>query len=164
MQYNMTCIRLPHSEISGSKLVLSYPKLIAEFYVLHRLQMSRHPLSVPLCTFLCIDLTSNWCSITNRMIHNESMPPILISYVVIKLLIDKFRRKKYWRNRNYLVVVCFSRTDFLAIYHTMLRGSYLICIRFLLNFNWTVLILSHFRRRCKTFFEKSFKITHFFAF
>ena len=34
---------LPHSEISGSKLVDSSPKLIAVFRVLHRLLMPRHP-------------------------------------------------------------------------------------------------------------------------
>ena len=34
---------LPHSEISGSKLVDSSPKLIAVFRVLHSLLMPRHP-------------------------------------------------------------------------------------------------------------------------
>ena len=34
---------MPHSEISGSKLVDSSPKLIAVFRVLHRLLMPRHP-------------------------------------------------------------------------------------------------------------------------
>ena len=32
----------PHSEISGSKLICSYPKLIAACRVLHRLLMPRH--------------------------------------------------------------------------------------------------------------------------
>ena len=35
--------RLPHSEISGSKLVVSSPKLIADYYVLHRPREPRHP-------------------------------------------------------------------------------------------------------------------------
>ena len=34
---------LPHSEIHGSKLILSSPWLIAEYYVLHRLLLPRHP-------------------------------------------------------------------------------------------------------------------------
>ena len=34
---------LPHSEISGSKLVVSSPKLIADFHVLHRPREPRHP-------------------------------------------------------------------------------------------------------------------------
>ena len=33
----------PHSEISGSQLIDSSPKLIAVYYVLHRLPTPRHP-------------------------------------------------------------------------------------------------------------------------
>ncbi len=33
----------PHSEIFGSKLIRSSPKLIAAYYVLHRLLVPRHP-------------------------------------------------------------------------------------------------------------------------
>ena len=33
---------LPHSEIHGSKLILSSPWLIAEYHVLHRLLLPRH--------------------------------------------------------------------------------------------------------------------------
>lgn len=39
----MTLAGFPHSEISGSKLVGSSPKLIAVFHVLHRYCVSRHP-------------------------------------------------------------------------------------------------------------------------
>ena len=60
MQHDMTRAGLPHSEIPGSILVLRSPRLIAEFYVLHRYWLSRHPLSVPLCTFLCIDWIGSW--------------------------------------------------------------------------------------------------------
>ena len=35
----------PHSEISGSKLVSSSPKLIAACHVFHRLSIPRHPLN-----------------------------------------------------------------------------------------------------------------------
>ena len=34
---------LPHSEIRGSKLVRSSPRLIAAYHVLHRLRVPRHP-------------------------------------------------------------------------------------------------------------------------
>lgn len=34
---------LPHSEIRGSKLILSSSRLIAEYHVLHRLLLPRHP-------------------------------------------------------------------------------------------------------------------------
>ena len=39
----MTPAGFPHSEISGSKLVCSSPKLIAAYRVLHRLLTPRHP-------------------------------------------------------------------------------------------------------------------------
>ena len=34
---------LPHSEIRGSKPILGSPRLIAEYHVLHRLLLPRHP-------------------------------------------------------------------------------------------------------------------------
>lgn len=34
---------LPHSEIVGSKVILTSPTLIAEYHVLHRLLLPRHP-------------------------------------------------------------------------------------------------------------------------
>ena len=34
---------LPHSEIAGSKVVSTYPTLIAGNHVLHRLPVPRHP-------------------------------------------------------------------------------------------------------------------------
>ena len=37
-------VGFPHSEILGSKLVRSSPRLIAAYYVLHRLHAPRHPL------------------------------------------------------------------------------------------------------------------------
>ncbi len=33
----------PHSEIFGSKFVANSPKLIADYHVLHRLSLPRHP-------------------------------------------------------------------------------------------------------------------------
>ncbi len=37
------CIELPHSEIPGSMVICTYPKLIAAYHVLHRLPEPRHP-------------------------------------------------------------------------------------------------------------------------
>ena len=50
-QRHIECLRnnmklsggLPHSEIHGSKLILSSPWLIAEYHVFHRLLLPRHP-------------------------------------------------------------------------------------------------------------------------
>ena len=36
-------VGLPHSEMSGSKVVCTYPSLIAAYHVLHRLPEPRHP-------------------------------------------------------------------------------------------------------------------------
>ena len=38
-------VGFPHSEILGSKLIRSSPRLIAAYYVLHRLHTPRHPLN-----------------------------------------------------------------------------------------------------------------------
>ena len=35
--------RLSHSEIFGSRVICTYPKLIAAYHVLHRLREPRHP-------------------------------------------------------------------------------------------------------------------------
>ena len=43
-RWRITTIRLPHSEISGSKRTCRSPKLIAAYHVLHRLLAPRHPL------------------------------------------------------------------------------------------------------------------------
>ena len=42
IQCMIPCGGFPHSEISGSKLICSSPKLIAAYHVLHRLLMPRH--------------------------------------------------------------------------------------------------------------------------
>ena len=39
----MTCTRLTNSEIPGSKVVCTSPRLIAAYHVLHRLLVPRHP-------------------------------------------------------------------------------------------------------------------------
>ena len=42
LMINLLLIGLPHSEISGSKVICTYPKLIAACHVLHRLREPRH--------------------------------------------------------------------------------------------------------------------------
>ena len=56
--------RLSHSEILGSRVICTYPKLIAAYHVLHRLRVPRHPpyaLSYFLYDCICyqFNLTSN---------------------------------------------------------------------------------------------------------
>ena len=40
---NTKSVGLPHSDIFGSMLILSSPKLFAEYHVLLRLSLPRHP-------------------------------------------------------------------------------------------------------------------------
>ncbi len=42
VQYRIPCGGFPHSDISGSMLICSSPKLFAAYHVLHRLLMPRH--------------------------------------------------------------------------------------------------------------------------
>ena len=58
--------RLSHSEISGSKVICTYPKLIAAYHVLHRLREPRHP-PYALSYFLydCICYQFNWQRISS---------------------------------------------------------------------------------------------------
>ena len=50
---------LSHSEISGSKVICTYPELIAAYHVLHRLREPRHP-PCALAYFLSNVLFSYW--------------------------------------------------------------------------------------------------------
>ena len=72
IHHRIPCGGFPHSEISGSKLICSSPKLIAAYHVLHRLLMPRHS---PCALFsltnkafalqvLTIKKSPNWFSIT----------------------------------------------------------------------------------------------------
>ncbi len=54
----MTPAGFPHSDISGSKVACTSPKLIAAYHVLHRLLTPRHPpsalnslIEIPWCSF-----------------------------------------------------------------------------------------------------------------
>ena len=50
---------LPHSEIFGSKVICTYPKLIAACHVLHRLWKPRHP-PCALSNFFLIIYVANY--------------------------------------------------------------------------------------------------------
>ena len=97
-QQAMNCLRnhdelsggFPHSEIHGSKLILSSPWLIAEYHVLHRLLLPRHPPNALIALDLirkkkdphhCSVLRGTWrpreassvkaCIIYSRLPHSE---------------------------------------------------------------------------------------------
>ena len=63
----MTPAGFPHSEISGSKVVCTSPKLIAAYHVLHRLLTPRHPPDA------LSSLTEQQCSIA-RLFQDPKVP------------------------------------------------------------------------------------------
>src|ERR1700709_1884425 len=61
-------VGFPHSEIPGSKLIRSSPRLIAAYYVLHRLHAPRHPLDA----LKTLDRSHYRCPLTNRPLLKRS--------------------------------------------------------------------------------------------
>ena len=72
----ITPVRLPHSEINGSKRICRYPLLIAACYVLHRLLAPRHPLCA-LCSLInLIQLSLEIFMITETLRPRQKSRPI----------------------------------------------------------------------------------------
>ena len=71
IQYTLPCGGFPHSDISGSQLICSSPKLFAAYHVLHRLLMPRHsPCALLRLTFVGGSLRllgSNFKSWSNKI-------------------------------------------------------------------------------------------------
>lgn len=59
-------VRLPHSEISGSKCICHSPKLIAAYHVLHRLLAPRHSLCALKSLIPCLKSATRTCWIMDR--------------------------------------------------------------------------------------------------
>ena len=82
IQYMIPFGGFPHSEISGSKLICSSPKLIAAYHVLHRLLMPRHsPCALCSLTYLVKIFQSFAFNITKNISW-------LTSQYVLKLYIN----------------------------------------------------------------------------
>ena len=64
IQCRIPCGGFPHSEISGSTLICSSPKLIAAYHVLHRLLMPRH----------------SPCALRNLTVCRNSSFPLSVNY------------------------------------------------------------------------------------
>ena len=63
----------PHSEIPGSKLILSSPGLIAEYHVLHRLLLPRHPPNALIALDL-IRKKTNWSPSGQKQVSLFPLP------------------------------------------------------------------------------------------
>ena len=80
----------PHSEISGSKLMCSSPKLIAAYHVLHRLLMPRHsPCALLRLTFLIAWFSNYASSIKEVLLANCNYPKIIL-YCCLLIISSSF--------------------------------------------------------------------------
>ena len=97
---------LSHSEISGSKVICTYPELIAAYHVLHRLREPRHP-PCALAYFLSNVLFSYWywhwnCFLLS-ILHTRTRTVWYILLALTKILLfvhhvkDRFSFQRWWR-------------------------------------------------------------------
>ena len=73
----------PHSDISGSMLICSSPKLFAAYHVLHRLLMPRHsPCALSSLIFFkinYIEKSNNWFSFISRIMQAHKSRSLLLT-------------------------------------------------------------------------------------
>ncbi len=72
------CAGLPHSEILGSKVICTTPKLIAAYHVLHRLPEPRHPPFALICFFYFFART--WFPHVAMCCSNTQYMPLIMNY------------------------------------------------------------------------------------
>ena len=97
---------LSHSEIFGSKVICTCPKLIAAYHVLHRLREPRHP-PCALAYFLSNVLFSYWYWYWNcfllSILHTRTRTVWYILLALTKILLfvhhvkDRFSFQRWWR-------------------------------------------------------------------
>ena len=94
---------LPHSEIRGSKPILGSPRLIAEYHVLHRLLLPRHPPNALIALDL-IRKKTNWSPSGQKQVHIPALPCGRTSVSVLDLdnVTDRIRgsRRPLTRGRH----------------------------------------------------------------
>ena len=101
----MNSSEFPHSEISGSMLICSSPKLIAAYHVFHRLPVPRHsPCALVRLTIQTI-LFREWL-----VFPLDSLLPTKI-IVTLPFEIEIFLKRTYY-NLCFAVIIQFSRYVF----------------------------------------------------
>ena len=109
----------PHSEISGSMLICSSPKLIAAYHVFHRLPVPRHsPCALVRLTFQ----TFSW----NIWYPLDSLLPTKI-IVTLPFEIAIFLKRTYY-NLCFAVIIQFSRYVFECPFQGPQNRKYLLCL------------------------------------
>ena len=95
----------PHSEISGSMLICSSPKLIAAYHVFHRLPVPRHS---P-CALVRLTISNKFLSRLTCMLLILSCQRRLLLPFLLKL--QYFLKRTYY-NLCFAVIIQFSRYVF----------------------------------------------------
>ena len=95
-EQNMTSVGLLHSDIPGSKLDCSSPRLFAAYHVLHRLSMPRHP-------------SCALSSLTTRKIKISLCSQLSFFFAVIS-------------SRHYFSSIVNQPRDLIAAYENLSRG------------------------------------------
>ena len=95
----------PHSEISGSMLICSSPKLIAAYHVFHRLPVPRHsPCALVRLTISNYSLYENGLYPLDSLLPTKIMLPFLLK-------LQYFLKRTYY-NLCFAVIIQFSRYVF----------------------------------------------------
>ena len=117
----------PHSEISGSMLICSSPKLIAAYHVFHRLPVPRHsPCALVRLTIQTI-LFREWLvfPLDSLFCQRRLLLPFLLK-------LQYFLKRTYY-NLCFAVIIQFSRYVFegsfeLSLFRALKIEQYLLCL------------------------------------
>ena len=100
----MNSSEFPHSEISGSMLICSSPKLIAAYHVFHRLPVPRHsPCALVRLTFQTF-FQNIWYPLDSLFCQRRLLLPFLLK-------LQYFLKRTYY-NLCFAVIIQFSRYVF----------------------------------------------------
>ena len=106
MKFSITYLSMnpgefPHSEISGSMLICSSPKLIAAYHVFHRLPVPRHsPCALVRLTFQTF-FQNIWYPLDSLFCQRRLLLPFLLK-------LQYFLKRTYY-NLCFAVIIQFSR-------------------------------------------------------
>ncbi len=89
-------VGLPHSEMSGSKVVCTYPNLIAAYHVLLRLPEPRHP-PFALAFFFYVKLFSA---------DHKGQPQLFFNIVNLFLLVKNLKKLAFFQPSLFLLLHC----------------------------------------------------------
>ena len=118
---------LSHSEIPGSKVICTYPGLIAAYHVLHRLHEPRHPPCA--LSYFLYDI-----SFSSALLHLSAEPLILSAVLIVKFFICVLLRignslKLNFKSYFLQFVLCQYVKDLLHLPSTMYNVQFVTAMR-----------------------------------